>query len=485
MKTYIFNGKFMSDKYNEKSVFIAMEGDNNSGVISFELDRYSPDRKGVDLGAFAWQLEVTGYILPAPHMNIVGELTGLAKEVRGSTISVRWTVGGENTFLSGEGEAQLKAIGANGEVWKSEPFTVVVGQSINADGVAELYPGILTELSARALALEGRMDTAESDIETLQGNVDALGSDKQDKYDETLTTTDKTVVGAINEVKNASDIAKQTADGAKNTAEAIDGKATEALSTAEEALSEAGEAKGIADSAVQTESDPTVPAWAKAEDKPEYTAAEIAGLESITNLVNYYKKSETYTQTEVNNLISAIPKLTITVVEELPAVGDPTKIYVVGNKEYLWLADEERYEQFGDLSVDLSGYYDKDEVDALLAGKVNIVAGKGLSTEDYTTTEKSKLTSIQEGAQVNPSIATQAEAEAGENNAKMMTPLRVKQAINELAPATYDLPTASETVKGGIKVGTGLVMNGDILSATGGEGGGTKVNFYIAEDFDT
>lgn len=32
----------------------------------------------------------------------------------------------------------------------------------------------------------------------------------------------------------------------------------------------------------------------------------------------------------------------------------------------------------------------------------------------------------------------------------------------------YTLPTASDTVKGGIKVGTGLTMNGEVLSATGG-----------------
>lgn len=38
---------------------------------------------------------------------------------------------------------------------------------------------------------------------------------------------------------------------------------------------------------------------------------------------------------------------------------------------------------------------------ALLNGKVNTEAGKGLSTNDYTTTEKSKLASIAEGAQVN------------------------------------------------------------------------------------
>lgn len=55
-------------------------------------------------------------------------------------------------------------------------------------------------------------------------------------------------------------------------------------------------------------------------------------------------------------------------------------------------------------------------------------SGKGLSSNDYTTAEKEKL--------------------AGLNN--------------------YELPTASADTKGGIRVGAGLTMEGDVLSATGG-----------------
>ena len=44
--------------------------------------------------------------------------------------------------------------------------------------------------------------------------------------------------------------------------------------------------------------------------------------------------------------------------------------------------------------------------------------------------DKIKLDGIAAGAQINPSIATKAEAETGTNNAKMMTALRVKEAIN-------------------------------------------------------
>lgn len=65
------------------------------------------------------------------------------------------------------------------------------------------------------------------------------------------------------------------------------------------------------------------------------------------------------------------------------------------------------------------------KVKTLLAGKVDKVDGKGLSTNDYTTAEKTKL--------------------AGLNN--------------------YSLPTASSTVLGGVKVGTNLSIADGVLSA--------------------
>lgn len=48
-------------------------------------------------------------------------------------------------------------------------------------------------------------------------------------------------------------------------------------------------------------------------------------------------------------------------------------------------------------------------------------------------TERTKLSGIADGAQVNPALATQAEAEAGTENTHMMTALRVAQAIQALA----------------------------------------------------
>lgn len=72
------------------------------------------------------------------------------------------------------------------------------------------------------------------------------------------------------------------------------------------------------------------------------------------------------------------------------------------------------------------------KIKTLLSGKVDKVTGKELSTNDYTTAEKTKLSGIAEGAN------------------------------------KYTLPTASANTLGGIKVGTGLAIDEGVLSATGG-----------------
>lgn len=52
-------------------------------------------------------------------------------------------------------------------------------------------------------------------------------------------------------------------------------------------------------------------------------------------------------------------------------------------------------------TVDLSAYATTEWVTQQLANKVTVEAGKGLSTNDYTTTEKEKLAAIEAKAQVN------------------------------------------------------------------------------------
>lgn len=125
-----------------------------------------------------------------------------------------------------------------------------------------------------------------------------------------------------------------------------------------------------------------------------------------------------------------------------------------------------------------------------IAGKVDKVEGKGLSTEDYTTAEKAKLAGVEAGANAytlpaatsgalggvkqgaNVSIAADGTlsatdtkyGEATTGSAGLMSATD-KVKLNGIAEGAnnYSLPAASSTVLGGIRLGSGLEYN----SATG------------------
>lgn len=111
--------------------------------------------------------------------------------------------------------------------------------------------------------------------------------------------------------------------------------------------------------------------YAKKEDIPDVSNFI---TKSINDLENYYLKSETYTQTEVNQMISSIPKFAIEVVETLPTAEiSNTTIYLLtsgtetGNlyTEYIYVNNS--WEKLGTQTVDLTNYYTKEEVNSLLS----------------------------------------------------------------------------------------------------------------------
>lgn len=152
---------------------------------------------------------------------------------------------------------------------------------------------------------------------------------------------------------------------------------------------------------------------------------------TVNNLANYYLKSDTYTKTEVTNLINAIQQGRFEVVSSLPATGTPNVIYLLPKStaqtsnvydEYVYINNV--WEKIGDTEIDLSGYvttealntalndylttsafssaiaayYTRTETDTLLSNKVDKEPGKGLSTNDYSATDKNKLANVTAGA---------------------------------------------------------------------------------------
>lgn len=99
---------------------------------------------------------------------------------------------------------------------------------------------------------------------------------------------------------------------------------------------------------------------------------------TVNDLANYYTKSDTYTQAEINNLVSKIPKFAIAVVEQLPTQDiSTTTIYLVPSdsesgdlyKEYIYVNNE--WELLGIQKTDLTDYYNKSEVNELLSNKAD------------------------------------------------------------------------------------------------------------------
>ena len=122
---------------------------------------------------------------------------------------------------------------------------------------------------------------------------------------------------------------------------------------------------------------------------------------SVNDLTNYYLKSDTYTKTEVQNLIDAIKQFTYEVVATLPTASASTmnKIYLVPasgsesqniKKEYITLRNGSAgsytysWEQIGDTSISLSGYVTTEQLNSTLASYVTTTA-LNTALADYLT----------------------------------------------------------------------------------------------------
>lgn len=109
--------------------------------------------------------------------------------------------------------------------------------------------------------------------------------------------------------------------------------------------------------------------------KADKTALNGLITNTVDDLINYYKKSDTYNKTEVNELVSKIPKFSVTVVEDLNSIPENersnTTIYLVPKtdiangdyyEEVLWLNGV--WELFGSVRVNLNNYYTKSEANS-------------------------------------------------------------------------------------------------------------------------
>ena len=127
--------------------------------------------------------------------------------------------------------------------------------------------------------------------------------------------------------------------------------------------------------------------------------AKIASFitQTVTNLVNYYLKSETYSAAQVDALIATVKQFQYTAVSTLPTASADTMgiIYLVPGSspkqqnvkdEYITLSMNEGgettyyWEMIGQTTIDLSNYYTKSQTDAAITAALNA------ALTDYATT---------------------------------------------------------------------------------------------------
>ena len=108
--------------------------------------------------------------------------------------------------------------------------------------------------------------------------------------------------------------------------------------------------------------------WAKASSKPTYTASEV-GADASGSAASALSSAKSYTDTKISALINGAP----TTLDTLKEIADA----MAENDEVV------------------------EALNTAIGTKVDKVSGKGLSTNDYTTTEKNKLAGIAAGAEVN------------------------------------------------------------------------------------
>lgn len=102
---------------------------------------------------------------------------------------------------------------------------------------------------------------------------------------------------------------------------------------------------------------------------------------AVNDLVNYYTKSDTYTKTEVNNLIGGISTVNFLIVQTLPTTDISTStIYLVPKStsqtqnvydEYVYINNA--WELIGTTNIDLSNYWSMTDLVAITTAEIDAI----------------------------------------------------------------------------------------------------------------
>ena len=179
----------------------------------------------------------------------------------------------------------------------------------------------------------------------------------------------------------------------------------------------------------------------------------------------------------LGDLFSAM-SFNIEIVDELPETGDPSTIYLIEDAEtgtyaeYLWLAQEQVYEELGSVAdVDLGNYYNKSQVDQLLALKANISALATVATSGSYNDLSDKP--------VIPTVPTNVSAFT--NDAGYLT--------EHQSLADYYNKTQTDNLLAGkqhtLTAGANITIENNVISATGSGEPADLTNYYTKTETNT
>ena len=123
---------------------------------------------------------------------------------------------------------------------------------------------------------------------------------------------------------------------------------------------------------------------------------------NVDNLVNYYLKTETYSQAEVDEIVGKLNRLTTEIVTELPTENiSTTTIYLVKVDEtnnytqHMYIGDT--WADLGSTTIDLSGYVSTQQLTTVLADyatSTTLQAHVDNNTVHLTTEDRDNLTNL-------------------------------------------------------------------------------------------
>ena len=213
---------------------------------------------------------------------------------------------------------------------------------------------------------------------------------------------------------------------------------------------------------------------------------------SVDNLVNYYRKSETYSQEQINSLIGSITTINFKVVDSLPGTGENNLIYLVPSSkqeennvkdEYIWV--DNSWELIGSTKIDLSNYYTRDEVNSTFALKTELawdtITGKpvwiGSSKPTYTWSEINEKPTTLSGYGIKDAYIKNGTIVLGSNNITPLTSSNYSGTLDSrYVKKSGDTMTGALTVPSLAVSGSTATVSGNKVWHAGNDGSGSGLD---------